>query len=139
MIKSPGTGIDKNQDSKKLKTFRTSNGNSSTTLNNTLKNTGNNTSSSDLNNNKFGLNHWLKTRSNFTLNHKPYNSKFNSEFEYKNHPSLKDVEPGHFDTVYHSLVTGRKFQQPMPLSFVMMVILHGWRKEGLVSDTVMSS
>ena len=128
LIKSPD--IDKNQHPQRIKNLPLENGISATTLYNSTSIL----EDSD-DNNEVGLSHWLKTRRNFTLHHKPYNSKANAALLYKNHPSLADVEIGHFDTVYHSLVTGRKFQQPMPLSFVMLVILHGWRKEGLVSST----
>ena len=79
-----------------------------------------------------GFEHWQKVRGDWTQNHTRYDSKFNAELEYKKNDDLMDVEKGHFDTIYHSLVTGRKFQKPMPLSFVMLVIIHGWRREGLV-------
>ena len=123
LVKSPG--IDNDQYSQKRNFFHLETKTSSTTLHNTA----------DKDNDEVGLSHWLKTRRNFTLDHKPYNPKANAEFEYKKHAILADVEPGHFDTIYHSLITGRKFQHPMPLSFVMLVIIHGWRKEGLVSNS----
>ena len=79
-----------------------------------------------------GLSDWERKRREFTQGHKPYNSKSNAAIEYKSNPLLCDVEQGHFDTIYESIVSGKKFLKPMPLSFVMLVIVHGWRKEGLV-------
>lgn len=76
--------------------------------------------------------HWHRIRSSWTQNHTPYSPKFIAEISYRKHAALRDVQPGHFDTIYSSLVAGRKFQKGMPLSFVMLVIVHGWRREGLV-------
>lgn len=81
-----------------------------------------------------GLAHWQKVREDWTRGHKPYDAKYDAFKEYKSkHAMLQDVEPGHFDTIYTTLIaSGRKLLNPLPLSFVMLVILHGWRREGLV-------
>jgi hypothetical protein len=83
-----------------------------------------------------GLDHWNAVRAQFTQNHKSYNPHFDAAVSYKDNPLLSDVEPGHFDTIYQSMVTGRRFQNNVPLSFVMLVIRHGWRKEGLVISLI---
>jgi hypothetical protein len=77
---------------------------------------------------RVGYEHWMELRRNYTQGFKPYNSKFDASIEYKKNQSLKGVEQGHFDTLYDSIVNGRTFQKPVSLSFVMLVILHGWRK-----------
>lgn len=77
-----------------------------------------------------GIEHWERTRREFTKNHVDYNDKFDPSESYKSHKLLKDVDSTHFETIYHSLVSGRRFQEPVPLSFCMLVILNGWRSDG---------
>jgi hypothetical protein len=82
-----------------------------------------------------GLTHWERTRREFTKDHTPYDINFDPSKAYKTHKILKDVDPSSFGAIYKTLVAGKRFQQPIPLSFCQLVIQHGWRNDGLVPPT----
>ncbi|KAI9208832.1 uncharacterized protein BJ171DRAFT_577183 [Polychytrium aggregatum] len=44
------------------------------------------------------------------------------------------ITPAHYDTIYHSLMEQRRFARPVPLNFITAVLIHGWKREGLMTD-----
>jgi hypothetical protein len=85
-------------------------------------------------NSDIGLSHWLKQREEFTQNHIKYDP-YSKGDSYKRSPILAEVEESHLDSIYQSIISGRKFQQTAPLSFVTRVLLYGWLKEGMVTSS----
>ena len=78
-----------------------------------------------------GAGHWEEKRSQWTLKHTAYNPKSNPFEDFKKCPSLctfthsADVDESHFDAIYQSLISGRKFSSGVPLSFVTVILIHG--------------
>ena len=70
---------------------------------------------------EIGLGHWERQRACWTIGHHPYKSTVH---DYNSHPALKDVNESHFDAIYNSLVSGRRFTQPVPLSFVVKILVN---------------
>jgi hypothetical protein len=56
--------------------------------------------------------------------------------DYDRYPDLKDVQYDHLDSIYDSILQGRRFLKPMPLGFITQVLVHGWRREKLVPRDV---
>ncbi|KAI8893332.1 hypothetical protein BC833DRAFT_653001 [Globomyces pollinis-pini] len=80
-----------------------------------------------------GFNHWIQQRNNIIATHThPYEPLDNTSIKHKKNPLLQDVELYHLDDIYDALMSGRKFIQKVPLSFVTTVLIHGWKKDGLV-------
>ncbi|KAJ3275644.1 hypothetical protein HDV01_007647 [Terramyces sp. JEL0728] len=79
-----------------------------------------------------GLSHWEEQRKEFTKNNIPYSPNKSSMDAYKENPLLQDVEECHFDAIYELMVSGRKFIKHVPLSFVIVIMVHGWKKDGLL-------
>lgn len=74
-----------------------------------------------------GLSHWLRRRQEWTRNHIPVHE--NTERTYHTTcPHLADVEPAHYDAIYASLTSGRRFAQRVPLEFVVDLLWYGWKK-----------
>ncbi|KND00512.1 uncharacterized protein SPPG_04824 [Spizellomyces punctatus DAOM BR117] len=79
-----------------------------------------------------GLSQWEQTRAQWTRGHRPYSPNPPPAPDwYKSNPALADVDVTHFDAIYKSLVEGRRFAKPVPLPFVVAVLIHGWKVEGL--------
>ncbi|KAJ3286460.1 hypothetical protein HDU79_006463 [Rhizoclosmatium sp. JEL0117] len=78
-----------------------------------------------------GLSHWESTRREWTKGHAPYSETGDCQRDYKAHPSVSKVHPSQFNDVYENLVNGRRFQKPVPLTFITAVLISGWKKEGL--------
>ena len=66
--------------------------------------------------------HWESVRSKWTINHTPYTESTNPE-----HPYPIDQ----YDSIYSSLVAGKTLKKPLQLSFVVEILIHGWKSEGL--------
>jgi hypothetical protein len=81
-------------------------------------------------NNQIGYSHWLKIRNEFTKNHKKYNP--NQIPSLEEYPELNQVTSEHMETVYKGLISGRRFLSKAPLSFIIKVLIYGWKKENLV-------
>lgn len=98
-----------------------------------------------------GLHVWERERREWTLNHKsgPSSPTSHSQTSHSsspiattaatptsnttlssNHHLLKNITRANYDAIYSHLIDGRKLTQPLPLPFVMDVVIHGWRKEG---------
>ncbi|KAI9091800.1 hypothetical protein DFS34DRAFT_313985 [Phlyctochytrium arcticum] len=83
-----------------------------------------------------GLSAWEARRASWTKGHKPYSPHPPPAPDwFKSNPALADVDESHFDAIYKSLVDGRRFAKPVPLPFVVSVLIHGWKKEGLWHPT----
>ncbi|TPX59841.1 hypothetical protein PhCBS80983_g02253 [Powellomyces hirtus] len=82
-----------------------------------------------------GLSHWEQRRAAWIQGHKPYtqNPAPAADDWCKDNPALAEVDSTHFDAIYRSLVDGRRFAKAVPLPFVVAVLVHGWKKEGLWS------
>ncbi|KAJ3161764.1 hypothetical protein HDU86_006535 [Geranomyces michiganensis] len=80
-----------------------------------------------------GLPLWEQRRAEWIAGHKPYsqNTRAATDQWAKDNPALVDVDQSHFDAIYKSMVDGRRFAKPVPLPFVVAVLVHGWKKEGL--------
>ncbi|KAJ3167943.1 hypothetical protein HDU88_001890 [Geranomyces variabilis] len=80
-----------------------------------------------------GLPLWEQRRAQWIAGHKPYsqNTRAATDQWAKDNPALVDVDQSHFDAIYKSMVDGRRFAKPVPLPFVVAVLVHGWKKEGL--------
>ncbi|KAI8929460.1 hypothetical protein BC831DRAFT_443700 [Entophlyctis helioformis] len=79
-----------------------------------------------------GLTHWEQQRAQWAAGHRPYNAGLASAEAFKSHPNLFDVDDSHYTAIYTSLVNGRRFSKTVPLSFVITILIHGWRQDGLV-------
>jgi hypothetical protein len=75
------------------------------------------------NSNPIGLSHWEQRRAQWTRGHKPYDPETSASESYQSNPALKEVEPCHFDAIYQSLVDGRRFAKPVPLSFITTILV----------------
>ncbi|KAI8819365.1 uncharacterized protein EV422DRAFT_109460 [Fimicolochytrium jonesii] len=89
-----------------------------------------------------GLSFWEQRRAAWVCGHKPYpEEEADKAKEAKEEhcdwasksPVLSEVQPGHMDAIYKSMVEGRRFARPVPLPFVVAVLVDGWKKEGLWS------
>jgi hypothetical protein len=80
-----------------------------------------------------GIEHWDAQRAIRTANHIPYDPNPKKKPQYGDNSILNEVEDAHLDQIYESMCSGRKFLSNVPLSFVMRVLLHGWRKDGFVA------
>ena len=74
-------------------------------------------------NKDIGYNHWIQVRQEWTRGQKAYDPNENGRESYKSHPLLADVQPSHFDTIYTSLVEGKRFVERVPLSFVITTLV----------------
>ncbi|KAL2914890.1 hypothetical protein HK105_205634 [Polyrhizophydium stewartii] len=79
-----------------------------------------------------GAGHWEQQRQAWRASHRPYDPQAAASQAFRSHPALVDVNETHYEAVYQSLITGRRFTQGVPLSFVTTILIHGWRKEGMV-------
>ncbi|KAJ3095986.1 hypothetical protein HK100_005675 [Physocladia obscura] len=87
-----------------------------------------------------GVNDWALRRALWTRGHAAYDNAADCTRDYKRHASVASIGPAQFDAVYANLVQGRRFSKPVPLSFIIGVlvllqshdlVMHGWKKEGL--------
>jgi hypothetical protein len=80
-----------------------------------------------MSNPQIGLDHYIQQRKEFTKTHKKYTTE-----PLPLPLDLSTIENDQFDTIHESLLQGRKFLKPTPLSFVFKVLIFGWKKEGVV-------
>ncbi|KAI9011245.1 hypothetical protein BC832DRAFT_590488 [Gaertneriomyces semiglobifer] len=80
-----------------------------------------------------GVSTWERRRAEWTRGHQPYaaTASLSSTDRFKNNPSLAEVNVSHYDAIYRSLMEGRRFANPVPLPFVVAVLINGWKREGL--------
>lgn len=68
------------------------------------------------------MSHWESIRKEWTLNHIPYSPDAQTESKYS---------VDHYDTIFNCLVDGKPPKNPLKLGFVVKILNHGWKAEGL--------
>ena len=79
----------------------------------------------------YGSIHFERKRQLWTLNHHPYDPNSNVAIDYKSHPKTQHIQQHQFDQIYALLASEKSFKNPLPLSFVMGVVIDSWKKQGL--------
>ncbi|KAG0267352.1 hypothetical protein BG011_006769 [Mortierella polycephala] len=78
-----------------------------------------------------GLEHWNRTREQWTKGRWHVVPSANS-----NNPALSAIHPRNHDAIYDSLVYDRKrLSKPIPLPLVIKVLVSGWKRDGLWQDS----
>ncbi|KAF9993234.1 hypothetical protein BGZ79_002117 [Entomortierella chlamydospora] len=78
-----------------------------------------------------GLDHWNKTREQWTKGRWHVVPSPNS-----NNPALNAIHPGNHDAIYDSLVYDRKrLSKPIPLPLVIKVLVSGWKRDGVWQES----
>jgi hypothetical protein len=72
-----------------------------------------------------GLSNWNATRARWTSGHAPYNPNADASADFRQVPGLAEVEECHYDAIYNSLVSGRRFVKPVPLNFITTILVSG--------------
>ncbi|KAJ3215884.1 hypothetical protein HK099_006160, partial [Clydaea vesicula] len=106
-----------------------------------------------------GIKYWERIRTNWTANHEPFNpilhrhstmslpsspkkqsdlldssnlkSNFNLNSNNDRKKLLQHIKKDHYDLIYKNIISQRSFSEPVPLDFLVKVLVHGWEKEGL--------
>ncbi|KAJ3395752.1 hypothetical protein HDU92_005067 [Lobulomyces angularis] len=106
-----------------------------------------------------GIKYWERIRTNWTANHEPFNpilhrhstmslpsspkkqsdlldssnlkSNFNLNSNNDRKKLLQHINKDHYDLIYKNIISQRSFSEPVPLDFLVKVLVHGWEKEGL--------
>ncbi|OAJ45044.1 hypothetical protein BDEG_28212 [Batrachochytrium dendrobatidis JEL423] len=79
-----------------------------------------------------GYLNWQMRRDAWRKQHTPYDPTRPVSTNYKNNTTLQEVESTHHASIYESMISGRKFSKAVPVSFVIIILIHGWRSDGLV-------
>ncbi|KAF9361220.1 hypothetical protein BGX26_005044 [Mortierella sp. AD094] len=87
--------------------------------------------SSSTSNASIGLDHWNRTREQWTKGRWHVVPSPNS-----NNPALSAIHPGNHDAIYDSLVYDRKrLSKPIPLPLVIKVLVSGWKRDGVWQES----
>lgn len=69
---------------------------------------------------------WTRIRREWTRNHKKY-----SETKHpQDHDQVRNLSIHHYNAVYAKLIASKKLKNPLPLLFVIDVLVYGWKSEG---------
>lgn len=68
------------------------------------------------------MNNWESIRREWTYNHTPYSPNSRSEYAYPT---------DQYDSIYTCLVSGKTLKKPLKLGFIINILIHGWKSEGL--------
>ncbi|KAJ1342043.1 hypothetical protein BSLG_003360 [Batrachochytrium salamandrivorans] len=66
---------------------------------------------------------WENQRQAWRRQHIPYDSSRVASKAFKNNASLREVDESHYDSIYESLLNGRRFSKGVPLSFVISILV----------------
>jgi hypothetical protein len=68
------------------------------------------------------MSHFDSIRSQWTLNHIPYSESTHSH---------STIPVDQYDGIYDCLISGKSLKKPLNLSFIIAVLIHGWKSDGL--------
>ena len=75
-----------------------------------------------------GYDNWVAKRREWTLGHKLYLKDKKLIIE---DPTLQSMSSESKDIIYENLSKGKKFSVPKPLYFVIEILVHAWKRDGL--------
>lgn len=73
-------------------------------------------------------------RAKYTSTHRVLYDAIPKPNSYPGSPMLDSVKPQHLPAIYTSIIEGRRFLTPVPLSFVVTALSFAWNRDGLVDN-----